>query len=467
MSSVLSVRQIRFRYLALYGLRWLPTGLIIPVMILLMQERGLSLSQMGLAFTAQGLVVLALELPTGGLADALGRKPVLAIAWALSLVSLALFAVADSFALFFLVWALQGVYRALDSGPLESWYVDATLDADPDAEYEPGLGYAGTVTGVAIAAGALLSGGLVALGPVGPVSALTVPVLVAIALQVVALAALLALLVETRPAKGSGALRASVVEAPRMVGQAFGLLRRSRVLLALVAVELFWGFGMVTFESLLPVRLSEVVGDADRAAALLGPASSAAWLASAAGAAATPLLLRWLGAAPSAALLRILQGVTVVGMGLFAGPVGVLVAYLACYTVHGASNPLHMGLLHRQVDGPYRTSVISLNSMMGQPGAAIGAVVLTAVADASSVSTAMLVGAVVLAVAAPLYLPAWRAGRRSGDGREATPVTDPVGSGPGPELAPGPDPVAPAPGSSGSGPVASTPGVAADASPLR
>ncbi|MEV0809992.1 MFS transporter [Micromonospora sp. NPDC050200] len=409
--SALTVRQIRFRYLTLYGLRWLPSGLMIPVMILLMQERGLSLPQIGLVATAQGLVVLVLELPTGGLADALGRRPMLAVAWTVNLGSLALFAVADSFVLFFLAGALQGVYRALDSGPLESWYVDATLAADPAAEYERGLGYAGTVIGVAIAAGALLSGGLIALGPVGPVSALTGPVLVALVLQVVALAALLALLAEVRPARGAGALRTSVAEAPRMVGQAIGLLRRSRVLLALVAVELFWGFGMFTFESLLPVRLAEVVGDADRAAALLGPASSVAWLANAAGAAATPLLLRWLGAAPSAALLRILQGVTVVGMGVFAGPVGVLVAYLACYTVHGASNPLHMGLLHRQVDGPYRTSVISLNSMMAQPAGALGAVVLGTVAGAAGVSTAMLVGAVVLAMAAPLYLPAWRAGR--------------------------------------------------------
>ena len=95
-------------------------------------------------------------------------------------------------------------------------------------------------------------------------------------------------------------------------------------------------------------------------------------------------------------------------MGLFAGPVGVLVAYLACYAVHGASNPLHSGLLHRQVDGPYRTSVLSLNSMMAQPAGALGGVVLTALAAATSVSTAMVVGAVVLAVAAPLYLPAGR-----------------------------------------------------------
>ncbi|KKK05656.1 MFS transporter [Micromonospora sp. HK10] len=451
--SALSVRQVRFRYLALYALRWLPAGLTIPVMILLMQERGLSLSQIGLVATAQGLVVLALELPTGGFADALGRKPVLVTAWVVCLVSLALFAVADSFWLFALVWALQGIYRALDSGPLESWYVDATLAADPKAEYERGLGWAGSVAGIAIGAGALLGGGLVALGPIGPVSALTLPVLVAIALQAVSLVALTGLLVEERPAKGRAALRTSVVEAPRMVGQALGLLRRNRVLLALVAVELFWGFGMVTFESLLPVRLAEVVGGADRAAALLGPAGSAAWLANAAGAALTPLLLRRLGAAPAAALLRVLQGGTVVGMGLLAGPVGVLIAYLACYTVHGASNPLHMGLLHRQVDGPYRTSVLSLNSMMAQPAGALGAVVLTVVADRSSVSTAMLVGAVVLALAAPLYLPAWRANRAATgapdaaapDAPETTGTSTPVvATGPDGSLA-GPAPVPAAP----------------------
>ncbi|MET8234469.1 MFS transporter [Micromonospora sp. NPDC005298] len=422
--SALTVRQVRRRYLTLHGLRWLPTGLMIPVMVLLMQERGLSLPQMGLAFTAQGLLVLALELPTGGLADALGRRPLLIAAGLLNLVSLSLFAVADSFWLFFLVYAVQGIYRALDSGPLESWYVDATLAADPQAGYEKGLGYGGTVSGAAIGAGALLSGGLIALGPVGPVSALTVPVLVAVVAQAAALVALVVLLVEERPATGFVAVRASVVQAPRMIGQAVGLLRRSRVLLALVAVELFWGFGMITFESLLPVRLAEVLGDPERAAALLGPASSAAWLASAAGAALTPLLLRWFGAAPGAALLRIAQGVTVVGMGLLAGPVGVLVAYLACYAVHGASNPLHSALLHRQVDGPYRTSVLSLNSMVAQPGASLGGVVLTAIAAATSISTAMVVGAIVLAVAAPLYLPAWLADRRAAPAVE--PATVPV-----------------------------------------
>ncbi|MFB9236707.1 MFS transporter [Plantactinospora siamensis] len=427
--TALTGRQAHRRYLILYGLRWLPAGLLIPVLVLLMQERGLTLPQIGVVTAAQGLLVLALELPTGGLADAFGRKPVLVAAAVLNVASLALFAVASSFALFVLVFLLQGAYRALDSGPLDSWYVDAALADDPGADLERGLGGAGTVSGLAIGVGALASGGLIALGPLGPVSALTVPVLVAVVAQLVALGALLALLVEVRPAGGVAALRASVRGVPGAVGGAFGLLRRSRVLLALVLVEVFWGFGMVTFETLLPVRLADVVGGADRAAGLLGPAGSAAWLASAAGAALAAPVARRLGPAPTAALLRVIQGGTVVGMGLLAGPVGVLAAYLGCYVVHGASNPLHQGLLHRQVDGPYRTSVLSLNSMMAQPAGALGGVVLTALAGATSVSVAMLAGAVVLAVAAPLYLPAWRAARASAHpaaGRAPLPARPPT-----------------------------------------
>jgi DHA1 family tetracycline resistance protein-like MFS transporter len=406
--TALSGTQIQRRFLLLHGLRWLPTGLLIPVLVLLPLERGLSLAQYGAAAAAQGLLVLALELPTGGLSDALGRRPVLLLAGVVNLASIALLAVADSFHLFVVVYVLQGVYRALDSGPLEAWYVDSALAADPDAPIETGLTRSGIVIGLAIGGGALASGGLVALGPLRldsfSVSALTVPVLVAFVLQVFALAAVAVLLHEVRPGRGLAALRASVRAVPGAVGGALMLLCRSRIVLALVAVEVFWGFGMATFESLMPVRLAEVVGDAERAAALLGPTGSAAWLTSALGAAAVPLLIRRIGAPWTGAVLRIAQGLTVVGMGLFAGPVGVIAAYLACYAVHGAANPVHSGLLHRQVDGPYRGSLISLNSMVSQPAGALGLVVLTGIAQTQSVTAALLVGAVVLAAAAPLYL---------------------------------------------------------------
>ncbi|HEY0451444.1 MFS transporter [Actinophytocola sp.] len=400
------------RFLVLLALRWFPVGLCIPIGVLLALSRGLTLAEFGLAVSLQGFVVLALELPTGGLSDSWGRRPVLALAAVVSLGSMSLLLVADSFAEFAVFAMLQGVYRALDSGPLESWYVDATLAADPSAKLERGLSAGGTVIGLAIGAGALATGGIVAWVEVPGVQTLALPVVLALGVELAGLASIVLLVREPPHPDGRRTLLASLRDVPTVIVDGVRVVRRSRILLGLVAVELLWGFGMVTFETLMPVRLSEVVGGPEAAVAIIGPTTSVAWLASAAGAALIPLVSARLGVAMTAGALRIAQGVAVLGMGLFAGPVGVLIGYLAAYTVHGAANPVHMTLLHREIDGPNRSTVMSVNSMVGQPGGSLGLIVLSAIASGTSVSTAMVIGAVVLAAAAPLYLPAMRAERR-------------------------------------------------------
>ena len=154
---------------------------------------------------------------------------------------------------------------------------------------------------------------------------------------------------------------------------------------------------------------------------IVGPAGSAAWLASALGAALVPWLIRLVGTTSAAALLRVLHGGFVVLMGLLAGVVGVVVAYLVAYAAHGAGNPPHMSLLHRQVGGELRATAISINSMMAQAAGALGVLTLTAVADQESARVAMYLGGAVLAVAAPLYIPAWRQERaRRTDERRQT-----------------------------------------------
>ncbi|GIE82760.1 hypothetical protein Aph02nite_87100 [Actinoplanes philippinensis] len=402
----MSAAQVRARYVTLLSLRWAPVGLLIPVLVLLPLERGISLLQIGSAVAVQGFVVLLLELPTGGLADALGRRPVLLVAGAVNLVALSLFAVAGTFWLLAASYLLQGVYRALDSGPLQSWFVDRSLAADPGADIESGLSRGEVACSLAIGGAALASGGLVWLGPVGlgslgQVSALTVPVLVALALSLLSTVAVALIMAEDRPARGKAALGASLRGVPVAIGGALALARRSRVVQALIAVEFLWSFGMVTFEKLMPVRLSEVTA---AAGPLIGPVNAIAWAASAAGAALVPLLVRSAGARWAGFTLCLAQGVMIVGMGLFAGPAGVIGAFLLCYAVHGAANPVHSGLLHRQATGEYRTSLLSLNSMVAAPGFSIGAIVLTAVAVRTSTTTAIVAGAVVLAAAAPLYL---------------------------------------------------------------
>lgn len=417
--STLDAEVIRRRFLVLLAMRWLPAGFLGPIIMLIPISRGLSLAELGLAFSLTGLTVFILELPTGGLADSLGRRPVLILSSILSLTSVAVLVIADTVALFAVCAILQGISRALDSGPLEAWYVDAVHETDPGYAIERGLGSGMAVMSVAMAVGALTSGALIALHPVPSIAPLDLPIFVSLALGVVYLVALLALMTEHREVRGMAAVTASVRAVPRTMAGGLRLLRTSRVLLAIVLVEVFWSLGMIAFESLFPIRLAEVVGGTDQAGALMGPVSSAAWFASAAGAAGILLVSRRLGVALTAVALRVLQGGTVVAMGILAGPIGLVSALLACYVIHGASNPMHSTLLHRQVDAAHRTTVVSINSMAAFLTFSVGLIVLTALADSTSLSIAFVAAGVACAAGALLYIPAWRA-ERSLDAASAT-----------------------------------------------
>ena len=412
-------------FLLLNATRWFPVGLVIGVLTLLLLQRGMSVAELGVIMSAQGFVVLALELPTGGFADAIGRRPVLLAAAVVNLASWGLLMAASSFWAFFAAMALQGVFRALDSGPLEAWYVDTAHADDPTVPVERALSAAGTVLGVSIAAGALISGGLIAWHPITSITAIELPAYIALALGVVHLAAIAVFMREPRTHVDATGLRHAVTsakEAPRTVARGLRLLGSSRVLLALVLVEVFWSIGMIAFETLNPVRLAELVGGEDRAGALLGPVSSAAWGLFAAGSAAAGLVSKRIGVSWTALAARVLQGAFIVVMGLMGGAAGLITAFLITYTLHGFAGPVHNTLLHRQAASTNRATVLSMNSMVAGGAYSFGLLALGPLAENTTTATAMIVAGAFSIVGAALYVPAIRQERASDVEPEAEPA---------------------------------------------
>lgn len=396
--------RTRHRFWLLAGLRWLPTGLIIPVTTLLPLERGLTLQQLGAVIAIQGVVVLMLELPTGGFADAVGRRPVVLASAGMALTAYVVFALAPDVMWFAIAIALTGVFRALDSGPLNAWFVDEVQAGPHEAgDVARGLSGAGAVMGGSIAVGSLLSAALVAWAPVDRSIALALPYWAAAILAAVQIVVTYTLMQEERPPAALGAL-ASMRDTPRTVVEGVRLLTGSRVLTALVAVELFWGFGMVGFEVFMPIRMSEFLSSRPQAAAVMGPVSAAAWGVSALGSMAAPALARRWGIVPVSVGLRLAQGATVIGMGLAFGPVGLVIAFLATYAVHSAAGVLYETLLHAQVESRNRATVLSLASMAMQPAGSLAAVILGAIAAGYTSGAALVLAGVVLALAAPLFL---------------------------------------------------------------
>lgn len=414
MTGHLSPAAARRAFLLLTGTRWFPVGLVVGILMLLPLERGLTAGQAVTALGVIGLVVFALELPTSGFADAFGRKPVLVAAGLFNLASAAVFLLAETFWQFVVASVLMGVYRALDSGPLEAWYVDTVHLTDPDAEVDDAMAAHGIVTGIGIATGALISGWLVWWHPWTSASALLLPFLIWAALGVLHLLAVVVLMKEPRGDLGSRAVtRAmeSVRTAPAVVRDGVGLVRRNAALRGVVLVTAFMAVAMVVFESFTPVRLADLLGDEAAAGIWMGPVAAAGWAAFAAGSALAGRLSRRLGAARTAMAAHTVTAVGALTMGLVAGPELLVVAHLVTYGLFGGAAPVHRVLLHREAVARNRATVLSVDSMAGFAAFGLGAPLLGLLADAAGLQTAMVTAGGIAVLGAVFYLPALRAER--------------------------------------------------------
>jgi MFS family permease len=414
--AVLSPTAARRVFLTLSFTRWFPVGLVVGLLTLWQLERGLSVAQAMTISSAAGLTIFVLELPTSGFADAFGRRPVFVVSAVVNVLGSSVLLLAHSFWAFLASAVLMGIFRALDSGPLEAWFVDTVHATTPGADVDGALAAQGTVLGVGIASGALLSGGLVWWHPFTGASALVLPVAVFVALNVVHLVAVLVLLREPRSAEHldtSGARRAiaSAKESPTVVRDGLGMLRENAVLRGIIAVELFWSVAMIVFETFQPIRLAELVGGEERAGAIMGPVAATGWAVFAVGAALAGWSSRRIGVARTAILARILNGLGAVVMGLVAGPAALIAAYGVTYLLHGSAGPMHSALLHREAHARNRATVLSMNSMVASVAFGVAAPLLGLLAERTSTQLAMATAGAFSILGAWFYRHALRAER--------------------------------------------------------
>ncbi len=415
--TALELAAARRVLLLLTATRWLPVGLTVAIVLLRPLEQGLTVTQVLTVSAVGGVVTIVLELPTSGFADAFGRRAVLVAAATANVLAAVLFVLADSWVDFVSAAVLVGIFRALDSGPLEAWYVDTVHAHRPGADVDQELSAAGTVIGVSIALGALVSGLLVWWAPLDEAlddSPLTLPLALAAALGALHLAAVVALLREPpRSATGTRATRllAGVRAVPAVVGGGLAVVGRSRALRGLLLAEAALSVAMVGFESMVPLRLAELLGSTDEAGALMGVTAAVGWAVFAGGAALGGRLSRLLGVARAAVLTHVLVGLGVLLIGLATGPVGLLVGYLAAYGVFGGVGPLHSSLVHREADASNRATVMSLGSLISFAVFAVAAPTAGLMTDTVSSGAAVLGLGCLCLLGALAYRPARAAER--------------------------------------------------------
>jgi MFS family permease len=384
-------------------------GLTVAVAALALTDRGMDLLQISLLFSIYSLTTIVMELPFGGLADNIGRKPVFLAAVVASLISLALFLSSSDFGVLALSFALIGFGRALRSGTLDAWFVETFTAAAPDVDIQPALAKAHWANAMGLAVGAIFGGllpdafGMAALKY--GISTYDVSYAASFAAMVgVLIYTLFAITEEPRPLNPQAVIQ-GFVNVPSVIAGAGLLALKHPTVSMLLTVLLLFLMATNPVEVIWPTHAWPML-DEGYANTAIGALTAGYFFAIAFGASLSPHISRIFRRRHAVTLAAIFACLAVVQLALamqggIAGFVGVFVLYSV---ILGASETPASSILHRCVEDRQRSTMLSLRSLVQQLGAATGLVMAGALADIYSTSVAWGVGAIFLLMAMILSL---------------------------------------------------------------
>lgn len=396
-----TVGQVRRVFLSITFLRWIGPGLIVPVLVLVLTFNGLDLAQVGIVFAVYGATTVLFELPTGGLADSIGRRSVLIMAGILFIALDVLLLVGTTLPVFLLAAFLGGAGRALSSGPLESWYVDRARAIDPSLVLRKDFSTAGVLEGVALLCGALASVGLANLPP-GSIAGLSNVLVSALGAAIADGVFVLAVLGTVRePERSRGSIGSAFGEVPAVIRDGVRIAGSRRSIRLLLGTTFGVAVAAVSIETLWQPRYADLLGGPHEAAKIAGLVVAGFALASVVGSALAQHLPGRLADAPgrSAAVALTFSAFGLVAMAASNDPWLLTFSILCVYAFFALSHVLRQELLHEWVPSERRTTIVSVDSLAGQLGNVGASLVLVPIAGATSIPTGWLLGAAAAFVA--------------------------------------------------------------------
>lgn len=382
-------------------------GLTVGVVALALSDRGMDLFQISLLFGVYSLTTMTMELPFGGLADTIGRKPVFLAASVASVVSLLLFLSTSDFYVLALSFAFIGLGRALRSGTLDAWFVETFRTVAPNVDVQPALAKAQWAGAVGLGLGAICGGVLPDL--VGSMalrlgqSIYDVSYAASLAVMLGVFAFTVTFVFENPRPLNVQAMTQGVTAVPTVIKDAGHLAIRHPILSVLLAALAFFLMATNPVEVIWPTHAKPMLEEGI-ANSLIGVLTAVYFFSIALGAWVSPRisrLFRRRQAITLGAAFACLAGVQI-ALALQGGILGFAVAFVVYSILLGITETPASSILHQCVDDRRRSTLLSLRSLIQQLGAALGLVLAGAVAEVYSAPVAWSAGAAFLGIAVVL-----------------------------------------------------------------
>ena len=365
--------------------------LYVHAMALLLLARGLTLVQISLIESIMIFTIFVMEVPTGVLADRVGRKWSILLSTFLLMCAEFIFIFARDYGWYVIIALLTGTGFAFASGALEALVYDSLPDDTArEDEMKQAMGRVNSWGQIAFVISPIV--GALIIGDAAPEQFIP-----AIALTVVALLiGLLVCLTIREPVFDSSEKKPSGLELFR---DGVSLLRRSRRLrrLALLAI-----FSSSFTAALITTLAAPYLVRNEVSPFVVGVALSLGSLLAALTQRYAYKVEEWLGQARAIAVLIVLPGLMYWLLALAAGPLAPVLIVILMYGSNDMKAPLFSAYQNALIDSENRATVLSLINMFVSLYLAILAPLYARIAERSLETAFVVMGAVIIIAAVAL-----------------------------------------------------------------
>lgn len=350
------------------------------------------------AFFTAGMLIF--EIPTGVVADTVGRRASYLLGTVTLSVTTIMYWLLWVWQSPFWAWAVVSVLLGLGftffSGAVDAWLVDALKATGYEGSLETVFGRAQIVGGIAMLSGSVLG------GVIAQATNLGVPFLLrgAVLLLMLVVAAFLMHDLGFMPDRSENPLRATRTVFRASIRYGLG---NPPVRWLMLTSPFTAGVGIYVFYALQPYLL-ELWGD-EEAYTVAGLAAALVSGAAILGGALAPWARKLFHHRTSTILLATVSSALVlIGLGLVQN-FWVAVALVALWGIASAiDDPVHRAYLNDMIPSKQRATVLSFDSLMGSGGGVVFQPVLGRVADVGGYGASMLWSGLISAAAVPFIL---------------------------------------------------------------
>ncbi len=405
---IVKQKEVTLRFGAQQSVHWMMVGLLIPVITLIFQSKGLNLQQIGFVMAVWIGSTTLLEIPLGSLADTYGRRRTYLVSLLLNSLGCFVLYLANEVTFVLLAAALLGASRAVYSGTLDAWFYDAFHQAQGKQTYHSVLAKINVAVTIGLAVGSLIGGWLpdIAFNSPNIFSSIYDINLLGACIANISLIVITLMLIDDRRQQRNTQPKQVRENAFQLCTQALKVCWKHDVLSRLMQATVVFGMVLSSVENYWQPYLADILRETSSGVIAFGVISALYFIMSAVSSLISVPLLRVFSGSHKTLMFatRALAGVCFIFLAYTAHLVSFTLCYLLFFFLLTVGNNSESVLLHENTEEKMRSTMLSISSFMVTCGGVLASLVFGVIAERFGISASWIISGALLVLSSVVFI---------------------------------------------------------------